>query len=494
MEKFKENFVKTLKDKDLYIYIFITLMFFGIFCIMQNALDTYSVFSTGAREITKHFASCGRFVTAGSTALLLGLLKLGQVKIYYLSYALALICTILSLYKFNKIIKEDVKNRFISILISTLVIINPFSLELYIYIEKGIMILSILLCVLAFEQITKYFIDKNKKSIFKAIVLMFVANCCYQGTIGLFVVISLVYILKHSKDVKQFIKNNVIVALTYGIPTIINFLLIKLFFTNGRISGEIILSESIKKVTDGIIDVFQKSYGLLPEYVFSFSMIGIVVFILYKIIKQKCSSKEKTLKLLSVIYIIGISLLVTIAPQLCQSTESIWLVPRSSYPLASVIGVLILYLFVNFDIKNAMKNIIGVLFVIFLSIQFVTFTKHSINGYIVNYEDKQNMLQIIDYINDYENRTGIIVNKVALYNDKNPLYTYKGIETIKDMNLKAFSSDWALVALIKYYTNKDFELVEKDEQIELNFKQKDWNYFSNEQIIIKDDVVHICNF
>ena len=141
-----------------------------------------------------------------------------------------------------------------------------------------------------------------------------------------------------------------------------------------------------------------------------------------------------------------------------------------------------------------MKNIIATLCVMFLGIQLVTFTKHTINGFIVNYEDKQNMLQIIDCIDQYQNKTGIDVNKVAIYNDKAPLYTYKGIETIKDMNLKAFSSDWALVALMKYYSNRDFELIDKDEQIELEFKEKNWDYFSKEQVIIKDNVVHICNY
>lgn len=494
MKRVKEKILDMTHDKDLYIFTLITLVFFGIFLCMQYALDTYSVFTEGAKNITIHFASCGRFITALFTSLTLGILKLNEYIVYYISYGLAIICTILSLYKFNKIIKEDIKQNAISILISTLVIINPFSIELYIYIEKGIMVLSILLCVLAFEQINKYFKDKNTKHIIMPMILMFLANCCYQGTIGIFVVISLIYILKYSKNIKDFIKNNIIVALTYGIPTVLNFIMIKLFFSNARVSGEIIFSESISKVFSGILRIFHDSYGLMPEYLFFIIIVILSLFIIYKIFLGEKNNKEKIYGVLELIYIIGVTVLVTVVPQLCQSTSSIWFVPRSSYSIASLIGILLLYLFINYEVKNGQKILLKIVFYILLIIQVITFIKFSIDGFIVNYEDKQNALRIVEIIKDYESKTGTNVDKIAFYNDKLISYTYKNIEVSGDMNTKAFANEWSALALIKYYSNKQFQTVEKDKEIELSFKEKNWENFSEEQIIIKDGIIHICNY
>lgn len=494
LEKAKDNFLKTIKDKNLYIFFFISLLFFGIFCAEQKALDTYDVFSYDPSRITGHFASCGRFVTAGANALLQGLLRLGDTTVYYLSYGFALICTVLSMYVFNNVIKKDVKNDFVSMLISTLVIINPFSLELFIYIEKGIMMLSVLLCVMAFKQIADFFEKKDKKSILFAGLLMFIANCCYQGTVGIFVVLSLVYILKYTKSIKDFILNNIIVAFTYGIPTVLNFVLIKIFYSNGRVDGSIVLSESIKKVFGGIVEIFEGSYGLLPKYTFSIGIVILVATAIYKIIKDKLTLKQSALVIGSLLYIILVATLVTVAPQLCQATESIWFVPRSSYPVAALIGILMLYLFTNFEIKDKLKNFVAAVGIVLLSMQLFLFIRHSINIFIVNYEDKQIITQILDFIDEYEEKTGIDVNKVAIYSDKNKSWTYQGIITVKDMNTKAFASDWALLSLLRYYSGEDYIEIEKDPLIEQNFSRRNWDYYSDQQLVIKDDVVHICNY
>ena len=76
---------------------------------------------------------------------------------------------------------------------------------------------------------------------------MLLANFSYQGVVGIFVAISIIYILKYSKNIKEFVINNICVALSYGIPAIIDYLLIKICYISSRINGEIILSGSLKK-------------------------------------------------------------------------------------------------------------------------------------------------------------------------------------------------------------------------------------------------------
>lgn len=493
MKEKKEAILEKLKDKNLYILLAISLIFFGIFWRVQYATDTYSVFESGTKSIMRHFFSCGRFVTGLAWAVVRGILKIGNNGIYVISYIFAIICTTISLYKMYRLIKKETKNNVVSIILATLIIINPFSLELFLYIEKGILMFSVLMCVMAVEQLDKFFVG-NKKSLILVILYMFIANCSYQGTAGLFVAISLIYIIKYSKNIKEFLLNNVLVVFLYGIPAVANYLLMRLLFSNSRVSGEIKLGESIAKITDGVLRIFKDNYGLLPKYLFSVIILCLLVFIVYKSIKSKQKTSEKILNILGAFYIILGTVGVTIAPQLLQNTDSIWFVARSSYPIASIIGILLMYTFMKFEVNNITKNVIIIFLAIFLLIQLNYFMTYAIDGYIVNYEDKQNVSKIIEEIKKYESETGNKIEKIAFYQDKNPNYTYSGIKSTGDINIKALYPEWSAIQIIKFYSQLDLTTVQKDEKIEQEFREKDWDCFDSSQIIFENDVMHLCNY
>ena len=177
METLKESIKRIVTDKKLYIFTIFTLLFFGIYCVMQYAPDTYSVFTNTPRQNLDHFFSCGRLVTGLFLYGTMGILELNATTVYMISYGLAIICTIASLYKIDKIFAEDIKDTKLSILVSLLIIINVFSIELFVYVEKGFLMLSVLLCVLAVEQIKK-FLEGKKIAFFWALIFMLIANCC----------------------------------------------------------------------------------------------------------------------------------------------------------------------------------------------------------------------------------------------------------------------------------------------------------------------------
>ena len=492
MEKFKEKTKEIITDKNLYIFTIVTIVFFGALCKLQYAPDTYSVFTNDLMHSVKHFLSCGRIVTALAAYVVMGILKLSNEWTYILSYVFAMICMITALYRLNKLIQKDIKNHIVSTIIAILILINPFSLELFLYIEKGIMVLSVLLCVLAVEQIDKFF-QGNKKSIIWAGILMIIANCCYQGTVGLFVAISLIYIIKYSKNIKEFIVNNVIVALTYGIPALLNFLLVRFFFTNARVNGEMIFSESIAKVIDGTKRMLVNSYDLLPKYVFLAIIVIILGIIIYKAIRENISTKEKALKILSAFYLMAGTLFATVAPQMLQDTNSIWFVARSSYPMAAIIGILGLYLFSKFDIKEIVKDIVICICIVFLLIQYVYFMDYTRDNYIGNYLDKQVTIQIYQEILNYEEATGNTVDTIAIYRDKTPQYVYPELKASGDINIKAYSADWCVSRILKF-TGREFKVIEANQEIKEQFEQKSWDYFSPEQIIFENNIMHLCVF
>jgi hypothetical protein len=202
-----------LKDKKLYFFLLISILFYGALTKLNFMTDTYAVFETSARDMAKHFITSGRFVTALWYSICV-FLNLKWNIVYIISFAVAIFSATIAMYKLYTIIMKEISNDRIATLISILIIANLFSIELFLYIEKGILILSVLFCVLAFEQIIKYF-DGRKKSLIYAIIYMIFANFSYQGTVALFVALSLVWIVKYTKDIKSFVKNNIITAICY---------------------------------------------------------------------------------------------------------------------------------------------------------------------------------------------------------------------------------------------------------------------------------------
>ncbi len=484
---------KIFTDTKFYIFAITTLIFFGMYCTIQYAPDTYFVFGQPLSESMANFFQSGRIVTGLFFYLLMNMLHFGFIKTYVVSYILAIICTIFSLYKLYKLFKKDIKSDIICVIASILIIINIFSIELFVYIEKGIMMLSVLLCIFAVDALRNFF-EGNKKSIFLSIVYMLIANFCYQGTVAIFVAISLIYVIKYSKNIKNFILNNIVVTLVYGIPAIINFVTVRFIYGNSRVSGKIVLSESISKIYAGIKEMILSNYGLFPKYLFFIFLTALIIYGIFKIIKSFEATNQKVLYILGIFYILVGTLAFTIAPQLLQSTNEIWFTARSTYAFTSILGILLIYFSSIIKIDNKEAIIILATSCIFLLIQYIYFAMYTIDNYKVNFEDKEITNQIEELINNYEKETGNVITKISIYNDMNPKYSYDDIKCIKDMNIKAFAHDWSASAIINFYMRRNLVSVPNDDEIKSKFSEQDWNYFNEEQLIFQGDTLHLCNY
>ena len=176
-----------------------------------------------------------------------------------------------------------------------------------------------------------------------------------------------------------------------------------------------------------------------------------------------------------------------------QNTSSIWFVPRSTYAFASLLGILILFFMLSYKVNNKyFEKIFIVGSLLFLLTQFYNFQKIAIDHYILNYEDKMVSIQINNIVSEYEKNTGNNVNKISIYRDMYPSYTYKNLFVNRDINIKAYFPEWSIVPSLSYYSNRKFEVIEpKDEYIE-EFNKNDWEYFDKYQVKIEDDTLHLC--
>ena len=478
-----------MKKKIFIFYFIITIIFFGMLIKLEFATDTYAVFNFNKEEVFMQYAMSGRFIT-GIVFKILKTISIPETILYKISFAFAFFCATLSQYILYKIIEKDVKSKLLKILIPTLIIINPFSIELFLFIEKGIMWFGILMCILATNQTIRFFKTKLKKNIIFALIFMFLANCSYQGVVGIFLSISLVFILKYSKNIKQFVVNNFIVGIIYAIPALLDLVLVKILYKASRINGQVVLLDSMKLIIQNTQNMYLKMYDLLPKYVFILLILFTFVVFWCKILKDN----KRFSNVLSFFYIIIGITFVAIAPQIVQPTNLIWFSPRSTYSFASMYGILILYLAMNYEVGYIIKNLIlliSFLLIIFQVQKFITIEK---DRYILNKNDKEITMQIIEQIENYEKQTGNIINKISWYQDEKANYSYNGIFVTSDMNVKCYSSDWSTVEILKYYLKRNIKLEKKDEKLEEFFKSKNWNEFNIEQILFDKNKLNLCNY
>ena len=489
----KEKIKKIVCNKNLYIFSAIVLIFFGMLNKLEFAVDSYATFTFSMREFLNHFATTGRFflmVTGG----ILKILKLKPETSYFISFIVAIACMIISMYKLYTMIEKDIKSQGIKRLVPILVILNAFSVELFLFIEKGIMVFSVMMGIFAVGEIKKWMEEKKNRYLISTFIFMLLANFSYQGVVGIFITLAVVYILKYSKNIKQFIINNIVVALSYGIPAILDYVLIKVICKSSRVSGNIIFSESIKKVCSNTLGMIKSTYGILPKYFLMSLVIILIGIIAYQIIIKKTTTKTKVIDILKVIYICAGTIIGAVAPQLVQNTSSIWFVARSTYSYAALYGVLVLYLFMNFDVKTIIKYIIMVMSIILLIVQFNRFNVIITDRYKVNALDYEVTRNVIEKIDDYEKDSGNKITKIGIYNDKSIGYTYNGIFATGDTNLKAYYIDWCIRVIIKYYSGRDLTIVETNPEVEKEFEEKDWNSFDSNQLKFDGDTLDLCRY
>ena len=555
-----------MKNKVFILYLFITIVFFGMLIKLEYATDTYAVFNFDKEAVYMQYAMSGRFIT-GAVLKFFKMINFSKNAFYIVSYILAIFCAALSQFLLHETIRKEIKSKVLKILIPTLIIINPFSIELFLFIEKGFMWLGILACMLALMNLQKYFensksnsleydkkikeMSQNNKSskryLFLSLIFMFIANCLYQGVVGIFLSVALVFILKYSKNIrkvasphvqvasqpheskklnlvapeksddfsytirkvaspyvqvasekssdfsyaiKEFIANNFIAVLIYAIPALINFLFVKIKYKESRVNGQIVFLDSLEKIWQNTSNMIKTMYGILPKYTFILLILFTFAVFCSKIWKED----KKLLQILKFIYIIVGITFIAIAPQILQPTNLIWFGPRSTYSFASMYGILTLYLAMNYELEGISKYAIIVLSLMLLTFQAQKFIKIEKDRYLLNKNDLSITMQVKKQIDEYEKQTGNIITELSWYEDEKPNYTYNGIFVTSDMNVKSYSSDWSTVEILKYYLKRDIKLVKKDENLEKVFKSKNWDEFDEEQIVFENNKLYLCNY
>lgn len=250
--------------------------------------------------------------------------------------------------------------------------------------------------------------------------------------------------------------------------------------------------ESVIKIVDGMEYLFINSFEIIPKYLFVIVLLIVTLIGLYLLIKSTYTRKKKFLITIAGIYVIIGTIIVCTFPHIMEDTSSIWIVARSNYAIASLIGIVLLYIYMNLKVEKTTQKILLIVMILYLAFQYVGFQMVIRDNYIVGYQDQYMCKQIEEKIGNYEKDTGIVISKVAFYFGQDKQYTYPFVYGNKDINIKAMYTEWSRLNSLKYYMNRDLIQIEKDEEVyNQYFKEKQWKYFNDEQVILIDDTLHL---
>ena len=466
MKRLKEIF----KDKKLYIFLAISLLFFGLLVRINFSVDTYLLFASKDLGYVSEYVRSGRLITVAFFKLM-QLLRFGINMMYFASYLLAIICTTLSMYFISDLFNKYIRSTTLNIIISALIIINPFIIELWLFVESGIMMLSILACVLAVRQINEYFEFKHKKNI--------------------------IYCMLYK--IKDFILNNVYLFVCYLVPTLINFIVVKVI-GNSRVNSSYNLMQTLDFIIRATKEQLMNAFGLLPDGVFRFAIYGSLSLIIILIIVNNYTRDQKSENIDNhvwrdlgyLFYILVVGYVFTVITVIPQNIETAVMFARTSYAFGSIIGIMYAYTIIHiYRLGNHSKvyKTFIVLSIIVLVIELASIWKIEINRYKVNELDREIVLKINEEIDKYEMQSGNKITKLAVYNLERANKFYEGLDD--HINVSAKSEMPSCLALLVFYTRKQIKQVDEDKIVyEEHFKNKQWNGFNLNQIYIEKDTLH----
>lgn len=497
MKKIKEILKNNKENITLYGIIFIMCIFIcSPLLQMHIASDTYNFMDLGYFEYpSQYFIRDARLI---STLMLYigGILNLQYETFIVAMQILAVIIATTTIFCIYKVIidraKINSKNKKILILFSAFVIVfNCMALEYFLYAECSIMCLSVLISILAAIVFTS-----NSKHIYiKTLILMILATFCYQGAVNVFLpmVLLLLFIDKDKKEQKNIIKQIILAGTIICISYCVNVITMSI--------SNILLNNEQERVTGDIISNF-KNIDLILFIVIKATLItnfnlwptAITIIVISITFILLLFQEKTTEKILQYLFLIVFSIGICIAPVFFMKNPSVE--ARMCMSIGSIIGMSFIYLVCLEQNKNILNYIISMMILIFFIYNTVN-TIQIFTAHIATNKFDENMGAMIKYeIEKYEKETGFKITKVGACKDIAPRSFPAGWDKkLFSFTQRAFDNFYCLIEALNYFCNRKFEKVEMNLEIyEDNFKGKNWDIYSNEQIVFDKDTMYICTY
>ena len=483
------------ENKNIYIWsLVLVLLHFGIDFTFNYATDTYSTFNETGTWYHVIYEN-GRPLKA-LIYYVIEIMNIPAGIVYHASQASGMLMLAVAVAMFTLILKNYLANETLCLIISFVTLVNPFFIEFMLFEEKGLFMLVILLNIIALSFTEKRW-RTGEGDLIKEIIIvqlcLWVSVFIYQTIIEVYVVLCLPFIAIWSKSVKDFISKNIYVMIMYGVPMGCAFLLAKFFLPVERLDNNLDLAGKIQN----FIRIF-KFVTVDEFYTLRKGLFLIWLFILFAVaVFAIIRSSQPWFK--TFFYVAYISIGCTVVSFLLYITGSstvCW--PRMIYTYGMLFGCVLLYLLYIKDqmeqksIFDSVFKIIAVsLLCIILVFDYISFGKVFLERHRANQEDMYYAEIIGQRIAEYEEETGITIDTLCYYKDYHIAVFGEGFDD-SHLNERAQASGWSRHNSIEIYLDKHFNQGEPDPELQEMFSQKDWNMFSEEQLIFDGSTLHIC--
>lgn len=376
-------------------------------------------------------------------------------------------------------------------LTSCITIANLFSSEYFLYTDLMVnSTLCIFLCVEASICFIKYIENKRNKFPWKAAIFLFFIPFFYEIYGALFIILTIPFILFISKSFSSFIKNQLLAGILYSAGMLAKTIYTMAIVHNDRATFD-------QKTLISAVEEYAPQ-GSSPQQFFlsrvTFGMWGymilclvISIVLIYIVIKSR-----QSFEIIKGLYIVIVASIVSFIPFITRLTDNYR--PRIYYPIGSLFGVLIVYGILKGFIQIDKITIIGKIcitsIVVMALIQWFSFLQMYTDAYITNYEDKYISQMIEQSIKRYEKENHQEIKYISFYDDaERTKYSIIGW----CLTQRAYSS-WGNLDALNFYMGEDYKTGETDMNIANYFIERNWNVFSEEQIIFKGNTAHICMY
>ena len=484
------------KKRNLIIYlilILITIIMCFPYLTEHYSSDDYTIIGYGYYKYgIEKFLNDGRVFSSVIT-LLAGYwnlpIKVFIQGLFYIGILISCLCVIKIKNIITKIKPEkNLKETVLVLGISYCIIFNFMYLENMYFAEIPIMALGILLFIKSSEKLVE-------SKYLKSLAYLIIGELCYQGTINFFITFTFLLLIIKNKGIdKEVIKKVIISGLFCLISVGINLIQIKIC---GKIFG---LEQSrlggIQKIPGNIIyimlhigNVLTDTCDFFPKYGFSiFLLILYITTFIYDLVKIKEYSNSFNLLLISIVAIFS-SVAINIV-----SLSSFGL-GRMVFSIGALIGLIFMYLYCSTNIfgeSKIFKYFLLFALSIYIVMNFLNYTLQMYCNKKANEMDKEEALQVNEYILEYEKNNNIEVKNIAFTYDKNITWNYN-LFFDTSYTSRALMIWWCNIDALNYYTGRKLETVQMDKNIYYAyFKGKDWDKLDKEQFVFKGDTVFYC--
>ena len=484
------------KKRNLIIYlilILITIKMCFPYLTEHYSSDDYTIIGYGYYKYgIEKFLNDGRVFSSVIT-LLAGYwnlpIKVFIQGLFYIGILISCLCVIKIKNIITKIKPEkNLKETVLVLGISYCIIFNFMYLENMYFAEIPIMALGILLFIKSSEKLVE-------SKYLKSLAYLIIGELCYQGTINFFITFTFLLLIIKNKGIdKEVIKKVIISGLFCLISVGINLIQIKIC---GKIFG---LEQSrlggIQKIPGNIIYIMLHIGNVLTDTCDFFPKYGFLIFLLilyittfiYDLVKIKEYSNSFNLLLISIVAIFS-SVAINIV-----SLSSFGL-GRMVFSIGALIGLIFMYLYCSTNIfgeSKIFKYFLLFALSIYIVLNFLNYTLQMYCNKKANEMDKEEALQVNEYILEYEKNNNIEVKNIAFTYDKNITWNYN-LFFDTSYTSRALMIWWCNIDALNYYTGRKLETVQMDKNIYYAyFKGKDWDKLDKEQFVFKGDTVFYC--